>query len=85
MTATTPEYHLYPYRLWRHNGQPLARSVAAAIECYEAAFGVAPNLILAPTRDAARIQDVTALEVRPDAGCLAGHIMLRYVEREAAT
>ena len=81
MTATTTEYP-YPYRLWRHNGQPLARSVAAAIEFYEAAFGVAPNLILAPTRDAARIQDVTALEVRPDAACLAGHIMV--VRREEA-
>ena len=79
MTTTTE----YPYRLWRHNGQPLAQSCAAAIERYEAAFGVTPNVILAPARDAARIQEVTTLEVRPDAACLAGHIMVG--RREEAT
>lgn len=82
MTATTTEY---PYRPWHHNGQPLAQSVRAAIAFYEQAFGVAPTLILAPARDAARIQEVTTLDVGPDAACLAGHIMVRYVEREAAT
>lgn len=81
MTATMTEY---PYKLWHHNGQPLAQSVAAAIASYEAALGVSPNLILAPLRDAARIQEVTTVTVHPDRGCLPGHIMVAYREGPVA-
>ena len=77
MTTATTEY---PYRLWYHNGQPLARSVEAALDWYERVYGVRPNALLAPARDAARIQEVTTLTVQPDRACLPGHIMVAYRE-----
>ena len=70
----------YPYRLWHHNGAPLAQSVAAAIAQYERVFGVEANVLLAPAREAARVQEVTTLSVEPDPACLPGHIMVGHQE-----